>query len=185
MGMLLLVLLLALPAVAQAQFRYTVTNGAITITRYTGPGGAVVVPDSINGLPVTSIGDWAFEGGWGVTSVAIPESVTNIGDNAFGHCANLTNMTIPNSVTNTGRSAFWGCVSLRSVYFLGNAPSGDSTVFARDNATVFYLPGTTGWGPTFGGAPTALGTPLLLGPYLCTTNNGAITIIGYSGPAAR
>jgi hypothetical protein len=182
MGIPLLVLLLSLPAVAQAQFSYTVTNGAITITRYSGPGGAVAIPDNINGLPVTSIGDWAFEGGRGLTSVAIPDSVTNIGDNAFGLCASLTNMTIPDSVTNIGRSAFWGCGKLRSVYFLGNAPSGDDwTVFAGDNTTVFYLPGTTGWGSTFGGAPTAL-VGSLVGPFRCTTNNGTITIIGYSGP---
>jgi len=48
----------------QAQFDYTTNNGAITITGYTGPGGAVVIPGTINGLSVTRIGrieggDWA------------------------------------------------------------------------------------------------------------------------------
>ena len=46
--------------VVEAQFNYTTTNGTITITGYTGSGGAVTIPDTINGLPVTSIGDWAF-----------------------------------------------------------------------------------------------------------------------------
>jgi polyhydroxybutyrate depolymerase len=50
---LLLLLLLTLPAVVQAQFNYTTNNG--TITGYTGPGGAVTIPDKINGLPVTSV----------------------------------------------------------------------------------------------------------------------------------
>ena len=51
-----LLLLLMLPAAVQAQdFTYTTNNGAITITGYTGPGGAVTIPDMINGLPVTSI----------------------------------------------------------------------------------------------------------------------------------
>ena len=59
-GLLLLLLLLALPAVVQAQFTYTTTNGTITITGYTGPGGWVTIPSTINGLPVTSIGDYAF-----------------------------------------------------------------------------------------------------------------------------
>ncbi|HEX7617750.1 MAG TPA: hypothetical protein VF480_03415, partial [Verrucomicrobiae bacterium] len=49
-----------LPAVAQAQFTFTTNNGAITITRYTGPGGAVVIPDTTNGWPVTSMGSAAF-----------------------------------------------------------------------------------------------------------------------------
>ncbi len=57
---LLPLLLLTLPAVVQAQFNYTTNNGTITITKYTGSGGDVTIPDTINGLPVTSIGDGAF-----------------------------------------------------------------------------------------------------------------------------
>ena len=42
----------------------------------------------------------------------------------------------------------------------GNAPSLGSSVFdGTDNAIVYYLPGTTGWGPTFGGRPTVLWNP--------------------------
>ena len=71
--------------------------------------------------------------------------------------------------------------SLTGVYFQGNAPSADSTVFTSDdNATVYYLPGTTGWGPTFGGLPTALWDQQV--PFNYTTNNGTITITGYTGP---
>lgn len=52
--------LLALPTMAWAQFNYIATNGAITITGYTGSGGNVAIPGTINGLPVTSIGGGAF-----------------------------------------------------------------------------------------------------------------------------
>ena len=59
---LLVLLLLALPAVVQAQFTYTVNNGTITITGYTCSGsGAVTIPGTLGGLPVTIIGDGAFE----------------------------------------------------------------------------------------------------------------------------
>src|SRR5271165_6975882 len=91
-------MVLALPAAAQAQYTYTTNSGAVTITGYTGPGGAVTIPASLNGLPVTSIGDEAFYGS-GVTSITIPNSVTNIGGNAFQSCANLTGVTLPTSVT--------------------------------------------------------------------------------------
>src|SRR6478609_7428726 len=59
----------ALPAVAQAQFSYTVQNGTITITGYSGPGGAVGIPATIGGLPVTSIGIFAFFAIGSLTSV--------------------------------------------------------------------------------------------------------------------
>jgi hypothetical protein len=46
------------------------------------------------------------------------------------------------------------------VYFKGNAPRLGSAVFNADNhATIYYLPGTTGWGTTFGGRLTALRKP--------------------------
>lgn len=69
--------LLAVPA-AQAQFAYVTNNGAIIITGYTGPGGPVTIPGTINGLPVTAIlAGPSFENK-GITSVAFPASVTNI-----------------------------------------------------------------------------------------------------------
>jgi len=56
----------------------------------------------------TSIGDWAFNGCKGLTSIEIPNSVTSIGYGAFDGCNDLT-VTIPNRVTNIGGGAFFGC----------------------------------------------------------------------------
>src|ERR1039458_8863077 len=180
-GMLLL-LLLMLPAVVQAQFTYTTNNGAITITGHIGTVvGAVTIPDTINGLPVTSIGNDAFAGcSYSFTSVTIPDSVTSIGYGAFAECIRLTSVTIGDSVTSIGDDAFGDCISLTGAYFLGRAPSlGGTNVFSGDNnATVYHLLGSGHWGTTFGGRPTALwDCPW---PYTCTTNNGTITITGYT-----
>src|SRR5205809_597376 len=88
LGLLGLVLL-STPWVASAQFTYTTNDGAITITGYTGPGGAMVIPATINNWPVTSIADYAFADKTALTAVTIPATVASIGENAFLSCTNL------------------------------------------------------------------------------------------------
>jgi hypothetical protein len=108
------------------------------------PGGltSVIIPAS-----VTYIGEEAFSGCTGLTSVTIPASVANIGEWAFNGCTGLTSVTIPASVTGISDYAFANCANLASVYFQGNAPTADWSVFVFYNysATAYYLPSTTGW----------------------------------------
>ena len=75
-----------------------------------GINGEVTIPDS-----VTSIGDYAFLGRSGLTSITIPDSVTSIGDFSFSICSGLTSMTIGNGVTNIGAYAFQYCNGLTSI----------------------------------------------------------------------
>lgn len=92
-------------------FTYQVTNNTITITAYSGPGGTLVIPSTILGLPVTVLGSGMFSGP-GLTNLTLPDSLTSISDNAFSGCSGLAKVVIPNSVTNVGDTAFYGCSSL-------------------------------------------------------------------------
>lgn len=113
------------------------------------------------GNGVTSIGNQAFEDCTSLTSVAIPNSVTTIMDRSFKDCTGLTSVTIPDSVTNIGTLAFGFCANLTSVYFKGNAPTVASAALGSNNGTVYYLPGTTGWGATLDGVATVPWNPLI------------------------
>src|SRR5215470_15544993 len=131
-GALFALFLLSLAPV-QAQFTYITNNGTITITWYTGPPGPLVIPDTIDGLPVTLI-DWGALSSKGLTSVSLPNGLKELGDYAlednpltnvifpetllyidryvFFNCDGLFDVTIPNSVLTIGDSAFSGCDNL-------------------------------------------------------------------------
>lgn len=98
-----------------ADFTYTTNGGKITITGYTGPGGAVVIPGTITELPVAAIGYQAFLRCTNVTSVSIPTSVTTIGAFAFNGCTGLSTVTIPSGVTSIGDRAFGQCDKLTAI----------------------------------------------------------------------
>jgi hypothetical protein len=109
---------------------------------------SIQIPDS-----VTNIGNFAFLGCSGLTNLTIGNSVTSIGYWAFRECSSLTNITIPNSVTSIGYEAFISCSSLHQIHFQGNAPSSGGAIFFGDSGTVYYLPGTLGWGTNYDGWP--------------------------------
>ena len=72
-------------------FTFDATTG--TIKKYNGNDAVVNIPSEINGIPVETIGNAAFQDNTTITSVTIPDSVTEIGANAFAGCTNLTSVT--------------------------------------------------------------------------------------------
>lgn len=100
----------------------------------------VVIPDKIDEIPVTSIGERAFFRCESLTSITIPDSVTSIGMEAFWGCSSLTSITIPASVISIGDSAFGWCEKLEVIF----APKGSyAEKWAKDKGfnVQNYTPG--------------------------------------------
>ena len=78
-------------------YEYTVTDNTVTITKYNGIDYQITIPDTINEMPVTAIGDFAFSGAPSLTEINISENIASIGMGAFGNCPNLTSLTVSSS----------------------------------------------------------------------------------------
>ena len=83
--------------------------------------GSIEIPAEIsdNGYvyTVVEIGQNAFIGCAGITSISIPEGVTQTGKSAFNQCSGLHTISIPASLKVLGASTFSECSNLTSVTF--------------------------------------------------------------------
>lgn len=140
------------PVTARAQFIWsTNSDNTLTLAEYTAGDENVIIPQTVNGQTVSAIGVLAFGGMVNLQSVTIPESVTRIETYAFFVCPNLT-----------------------TLYFEGNAPALDDLALEDVTATVYHLPGATGW-TSFGGL-----TQKVWIPYIYSVTNNAVTLLEYT-----
>ena len=93
-------------------FTYSVNDGSAIITAYTGNYSVLVIPETLDGYPVTEIADSVFSGNTKLTSVHIPSGVKKIGWFAFSGCTSLKNVTLPKSLEEIGYDAFAYCSRL-------------------------------------------------------------------------
>lgn len=77
---------------AESDFEYVINEDGVTvtITKYIGDGGNIIIPSKIAGNKVTAIGESAFYGCVGLICVSVPKNASSIGSAAFGGCKNLT-----------------------------------------------------------------------------------------------
>ncbi len=146
-----------------AESDFTFSNG--TITAYTGTDTNVVIPETINGEPVTGINYKVFRNNSKITSVTIPgsikaidersfeyctaltsvtlsEGLTSIADYAFAHASKLASISIPSTVTTIGDSAFRWCSLSGGVTLNEGLVSLADYAFAETNITKLALPST-------------------------------------------
>ncbi len=103
-------------AFKEGYYTYIVENDEATITEADKSiNGEIIIPSTLGGYPVTSIGEGAFFECNRITRLTIPNSVTVIDIFAFADCKKLTKVNIPNSVTSIETGAFWKCTSLKNI----------------------------------------------------------------------
>jgi hypothetical protein len=130
--------------------KHETEGAAVTITGCDKrASGKLVIPATIEGNPVTSIGDKAFLKCKSLTSITIPDGVTSIGEFAFNNCSSLTSITIPDSVTSIGHATFTGCASLTTIT-IGNGVTSivDNAFLGCSSLTSITIPDsvTSIWG---------------------------------------
>ena len=111
---------------AAENFNYSVSNDGtyVTITKCISSDSDIVVPDTIEGLPVTAIGSQAFMKNETIVRVVLPDTITEIGFMAFSQCANLQTINMPLALKTIGGTAFGGCTALEEI----DLPSGVETI---------------------------------------------------------
>ncbi|MDE6835181.1 MAG: leucine-rich repeat domain-containing protein, partial [Ruminococcus sp.] len=99
----------------EADFIYKTYDDYVEITGCNKDATKAVIPDTIDGLPVTSIGYSAFENNSNLKSIIIPDIITDISSCAFEGCSSLESITLPDTITNIASSVFEDCSSLESI----------------------------------------------------------------------
>lgn len=137
------VLVLWLPFMAKAQYNFTTnTDGSLNIAEYTGTNSVVVIPNTTNGLPVTSIGNIAFFNDLTLASVTVGTNVISIGYQAFSF-SSLATVALPASVTNIEFDSFQTCYNLTNISVATNNLDFSSTngvLFNKSRDTLLTFP---------------------------------------------
>lgn len=101
-------------ASASDAWKYRTYRDGVTISKYLGTDDNVVIPDEIDGKPVTRL-DGSLFLGKAITSVEMPDTIIDIGYNVFEDCDKLTDVKLSNSIKELPTGTFRGCKSLEEV----------------------------------------------------------------------
>ena len=129
-------------------------GAGVTITDCDENAVDIVIPDEINDLPVTALGDYSLHHCDSLTSVKMPDSVTYIGNDAFLYCKSLLSVKMSNNAAYIGSDAFLGCTVLKDIEIPASVKYiGDAAFAYCDGLTSVEIPTgvTSVGGSAFGG----------------------------------
>lgn len=103
------------PDLKDGDFGFFIINkNELMLTKYTGSGKEIKIPDSYNNYKITTIGASVFNGS-DITSVVVPDTVKEIKDYAFYSCKKLTKVTLSKNLEKLGTNVFNMCINLESI----------------------------------------------------------------------
>ena len=106
-----------MPVTEQEAFTYTVSSKQVTITHYKGDHETVVIPETIDGMPVVKIAAHAFLNGKFKT-LYLSRNLLTIEDNAFVGCKSLTTLYMCDTPSSMKDTSFSNCNQLQKLYML-------------------------------------------------------------------
>lgn len=118
-------------------FGYRYGGNSIEITESNPVQGVLRIPGG-----VTSIGNWAFKGMEGITSVIIPDSVNQIGVQAFWGNTKLREVTLPRNLIRISAGLFFRSTNLRNIELPRFLESIESQAFLKSGITKVRIPKT-------------------------------------------
>ena len=128
---------------AEIPFKWYEFDNHIEIGKYMSTAPDVVVPDTINGKPVTALSGNAFSGMEYIRTVQLPETLSSIDGWMFNGCKYMTSCNIPDSVSSIGDGAFFECYALESLTIPARVTSIGENAFGWNKAlTTLTIPGT-------------------------------------------
>lgn len=167
---------LAFADVELSDLTYTNDGSSVTITDcLTTASGALVVPSTINNLPVTTIGDSAFRNCQLITSVQVPEGITSLEQYAFYNCDLMETISLPDSLQSIGYGTFSRSEALTSISLPGISTIPNEILTSCTSLHTV----------TFGEGTTSIGNQLFLGCDNLTTVNLPSSLQSVTAPTQR
>lgn len=127
---------------ATEDFEYTISSNGVMITKYTGKDKEVVIPEMLDGICVTSIGEGAFAGQTSLEFVTMFHGVRIIGNNAFESCTNLKMADLSSELLSIGNYAFDKCYNLEYVELAGTLMEIGGLAFGETALKYVTIPST-------------------------------------------
>ena len=129
-------------AATSGDFEYTVNPDgvSVTITGYTGEGGDIAIPDTLDAKTVTKININAFRYNTTLENIILSNNITYIGPQAFEKCSNLQSIILSNTLEEIGGGCFSHCSSLAEIELPASLKTIGNSAFAYSGLLNITIP---------------------------------------------